>query len=118
VQGGKTKAARRRVPLHRVLVEAGVQDKAEELHAMTASVVSKRFTRWRRQRRVKDDGKVFHSLRHTFAKRLEDAGVEPSRIARILGHSAGFSLDTYSAGLELASLKAAVDSVSDQGLSL
>jgi integrase len=100
-------------------VEAGVQDKAEELHAMTASVVSKRFTRWRCRCRVNRDRLSFRSLRKNFTESLENVHVSSNLVAALLGHSRGFSLDVYNPeGPEFKLLAAAVEKVRYKGLKI
>lgn len=70
----------------------------------------KRAGRWVREHVSKDENLVLYSVRHTFATALENAGVAPSVITRLLGQTQkGLALSTYSGGLDLPALRKAVD---------
>jgi integrase len=117
IAGGKTKAARRNIPMHPVLIRLGIAKRWPL--GLTARVVSKRFTRLKRDRGINDPRKTLHSLRKNFTKALEDAGVSTNLAAALLGHSRGFSFDVYNpAGPEFKNLAAAVATVSYPGLKL
>jgi integrase len=62
-----------------------------------------RYTNWRRRvwvpatRLVELDGFRFHELRHSHATFLIDAGIDPVRVSRRLGHSrTSITMDRYS----------------------
>lgn len=44
------------------------------------------FPEYRRLIGIDREGLVFHSFRHTFVSRLEEAGVDTGKLARIVGH--------------------------------
>ena len=51
-------------------------------------------------------GVVFHSLRNTFATRMENLGIPRHHISQILGHEDGnMALDVYSGGLAIEPLR-------------
>lgn len=104
----KTKAGRRIVPIHTVLLEAGLLDyvdhikkhKAESLFPdmrvgsnKPGDAASKWFTRYRRAAGIADTDnlereKVFHSFRHSFVTRLRQSDPAPDikLIQQIVGH--------------------------------
>lgn len=113
------KAARRNVPVHPTLIKLGIAEEWSRFNKLSASVVSKRFTRWRKSQRVNRDRVAFHSLRKNFAESLENAHVSTNLVAALLGHSRGFSLDVYNpAGPEFGMLAGAVAKVKYRGLKL
>lgn len=116
IEDAKTLAGWRNIPIHPRLaaeVERMVQE-SKDGHLLSglslnkygdrSNAIGKRFghlkTRLGFPRNL-----VFHSIRHTVATILDDAGVGQNVIAAILGHERpGFTLKTYSAA-ELAKLK-------------
>ena len=100
----KTKAARRLVPIHPELQRLGLLDYVQTLtdkgetrlfpelekrrdgYGQTAS---KWFGRYRERCGITEDGKVFHSFRHTFIDCLKQAGVPKDHIAALVGHEDG-----------------------------
>ena len=49
---------------------------------------------------------VFHSLRNTFATRMENIGVPKIHISQLMGHEDGnMALDVYSGGLAIEPLR-------------
>ena len=61
---------------------------------------------------IKQDGKCFHSFRHTVAQRLEAAEQSQTDAARVLGHAiAGMSFGVYSTGPGLKRLAAVVEAI-------
>lgn len=95
----KTKAGERLVPIHPRLITLGFLDHAKsvederlwpELTPNSEGSYSHRFVVWfpeyRRLIGINREGLVFHSFRHTFVSRLEEAGVDTVSIARIVGH--------------------------------
>ena len=49
---------------------------------------------------------VFHSLRNTFATRMENLGVPNNHISQLMGHEDGnMALDVYSGGLAIEPLR-------------
>ena len=56
---------------------------------------------------------VFHSLRRAFSTQLENAGVERTTVARLMGHELGDqTFGGYSVGLHFEKLQNAVDNIS------
>ena len=51
------------------------------------------------------EGVVFHSLRNTFATRMENLGIPRNHTSQLMGHEdSNMSLDIYSAGLAIEPL--------------
>ena len=49
---------------------------------------------------------MFHSLRNTFATRMENLGVPKNHISQLMGHEDGYmALDVYSGGLAIEPLR-------------
>lgn len=97
----KTKAGKRAIPVHPELVRLGLLQYVDELRSANETrlfpelklqrdgygqTVSKWFQRYRRQCGIRDDGKVFHSFRHTVIDRLKQADVPKEKIAALVGH--------------------------------
>ena len=56
---------------------------------------------------------VFHSLRNTFATRMENLGVPKNHISQLMGHEDGnMALDVYSGGLALEPLRVFIGKLS------
>jgi integrase len=97
---GKTKAATRKVPLHHVLIDAGLlryRDKLpsgsplfpglkEGRQSKLGSNLGDMFRYWRKKLGIVRPGVNFHSFRHTVGDRLRRAGIQESDIAALLGH--------------------------------
>ena len=90
VARGKTKNARRTVPLtpraRKILETLHEQKNGERVFALSASTVSHQFLALRDAMSLPDDC-VLHSCRHTFCTRLGTAGVSAFQIMRLAGHS-------------------------------
>jgi integrase len=101
---GKTKNARRFVPLHSKLIAAGflkyvAKSDDGKLFGIDAATLAKRFPTFRRDHGVTRDKVTFHSLRKSFVSKLEHAGFTGDQIAPLVGHAGGqrsFTLDVYS----------------------
>ncbi|MHC5175902.1 tyrosine-type recombinase/integrase [Serratia rhizosphaerae] len=135
---GKTKNAKRLVPVHSSLVgliEWLLANPHDGFLFYRASITNRedgkrstwhtqQFTRAKRKvlGEKGTEHKVFHSLRHAFISQLDRAGVPEDRIALIVGHERGKteSFKTYSDGAELEELQRIVNLVSypeiEQGL--
>jgi integrase len=98
----KNLASRRIVPVHPKLIDSGLLDYIEGMKKTGAprvwmNLVKGRdghshdyghwFSRFNRSKITTDPLKVFHSLRHTLADTLKQAGVAEGVISEILGHS-------------------------------
>ena len=99
IKKAKTKAGERLVPIHPRLIDLGFLTHVKsvkherlwpELTPNSEGAYSHRFVVWfpeyRRLIGIDREGLVFHSFRHTFVSRLEEAGVDTVKIARIVGH--------------------------------
>ena len=114
---GKTKASRRAVPVHPVIeplverfldsskndylikgIKSGGYDKKRSWN------FQKKLTRLRKKLGM-PEGVVFHTLRNTFATKLENLGIPTNHINKLMGHKHNnMSLDVYSAGLAIEPL--------------
>ncbi|HXC93922.1 MAG TPA: tyrosine-type recombinase/integrase, partial [Geobacteraceae bacterium] len=99
----KNAASRRVVPLHPEVLRLGFIDYVESLKVQKkarlwmnltrreadgyGSAFGKWFQRFNRQHVTTDKSKVFHSLRHTVADTLKQAGVQEVVISEIMGHT-------------------------------
>lgn len=97
----KTKAGKRAIPVHAELVRLGLLRYVDKLRNANekrlfpelklqrdgyGQTVSKWFRRYRRKCGISDEGKVFHSFRHTAIDRLKQADVPKEKIAALVGH--------------------------------
>jgi integrase len=101
----KSKAGKRLIPLHPVLINElgfvdyvqGLLEKGEKRLFPELSLrrdgygqtASKWFQRYRARCGVVEEGKVFHSFRHTFDDTLKQNLVNDSIISELMGHSEG-----------------------------
>lgn len=107
----KTKASDRHTPIHSQLVKRGflkyVAHVRKQGHAMLfpglknvrdrlSHYVSKRFGDYKIECGITRERVAFHSLRNNVVTALDTAGVAPSDIGLVVGHSRGFTLDNYS----------------------
>jgi len=109
----KNKSSKRQVPVHSKLIELGFILYSDQLKLQKPShptpemervdaklfpelkagrdgygtVVSKWFGRYRKQENVNEDGKVFHSFRHTVINHLKQKEVPKEIVAGIAGHT-------------------------------
>lgn len=120
---GKTENARRNIPVHPVLIAAGFLDyvaaREGPLFDVNAKSLSKRFKPYRENLGVTRDRVTFHSLRKSFATKLEHADVSADTAAMLLGHSGmrSFSYDVYSPhGPTLKQLTIAVCRIKYEGV--
>ncbi|WP_198939322.1 tyrosine-type recombinase/integrase [Motiliproteus sp. MSK22-1] len=122
IQEGKTKAARRSVPLHRQLVDDGLLDwlsgDQKALIFPTANQNPNRVTDLfgsLLDKKVNDVGEriVFHSVRHSFITKARAAGVETVLVQQVVGHekSGAGVTDRYTHCFQLRQLLPVVDAV-------
>jgi integrase len=121
----KSKAAVRRVPVHLVLIEAGLMRHVQEAKGRGdvrlfpalkpggpdkrfGYAESKRFTAYRRQIGCGGQGQDFHALRHSFTTTLVAADVSRAIIDELTGHEGAGETSRYTKGLPLAVLQEAV----------
>ena len=90
VERGKSKTARRTVPLtnraKEILTRLFEKKRAERVFTQSSFYVSHQFRRLRDAMKLPADC-VLHSCRHTFCSRLGAAGVSAFQIMRLAGHS-------------------------------
>jgi len=122
IHDGKTKAARRSVPLHHNVIEAGfldwIGDSQDALLFPTAHKTPNRVTDLFGSlvdRKTNDEGEriVFHSVRHTFITKARSAGIEVVLVQQVVGHEktgAGIT-DRYTHSFQLRQLLPVVDSI-------
>jgi integrase len=120
----KNKASRRVVPIHSKLIEYGLLDYAKQagegrlfpsLTFDKQNGYGKNLGRWFNESLLPNldmkSGKlVFHSIRHTVADKLRNAGVELSTIKDIIGHTQGdITIDVYASKLHKGLMQKAVE---------
>ena len=114
---GKTKASQRKIPIHpvlKLLVKRFLNSKVEDY--MIKGIkgggydnkrswnFQKKLGRLRKKIGI-PEGVVFHSLRNTFATRMENLGIPRNHISQIMGHEdSNMALDIYSDGLAIEPL--------------
>ena len=114
---GKTKASQRIIPIHPVLkplVKRFLNSKVEDYiikgikgggyDNKRSWNFQKKLGRLRKKIGI-PKGVVFHTLRNTFATRMENLGIPRNHISQIMGHEdSNMALDIYSAGLAIEPL--------------
>jgi integrase len=114
---GKTKASQRKIPIHpvlKLLVKRFLNSKVEDY--MIKGIkgggydnkrswnFQKKLGRLRKKIGI-PEGVVFHTLRNTFATRMENLGIPRNHISQLMGHEdSNMALDIYSAGLAIEPL--------------
>ena len=122
IHRGKTKAARRSIPIHKALIDAGLLEWAESANgplfptaASTPNRVTDLFNSLMDDK-LSEAGEriVFHSLRHTFITKARSKGIETVLVQQVVGHEkkgAGIT-DRYTHSFELRELLPVVDVIS------
>ncbi len=119
----KNSNAKRIVPLHPMLLNAGLVEFAENRHGLKlfADVkpysgkyghqVSKEFAKYRAAIGVEGDGQTFHGIRHSFITKLWAAGIPEAHTAAVVGHQRGEreSYTRYAKKTDLKPLLAAIE---------
>jgi integrase len=114
---GKTKASQRIIPIHPVLkpLVERFMDSKEEVYLIKGIKgggydnkrswnFQKKLGRLRKKIGI-PEGVVFHTLRNTFATKMENLGIPMNHISQIMGHEdSNMALDIYSAGLAIEPL--------------
>ena len=112
----KTKAAKRKVPVHPALIEAGFMQYVDERRESDPNGrifpdilpgkdgyyshnYSKWFGRYLKLTKLKTPKITFHSFRHTFIDALRHADVEDARIKAIVGHTETSVTGAYGSSL-------------------
>lgn len=99
----KNAASKRVVPIHPVLMSSGLLQYVEFMQTAGeprlwmnlswrkadgyGNAIGNWYRRFNREYVSKDDGKVFHSFRHTVTDTLKQVGVSETVIAELVGHS-------------------------------
>lgn len=124
----KTASSKRLVPVHPELERIGLlryrqallddgagpegslwPDVASAVEGQKAAGWSKWFGRFlRKTAKVEEEGKVFHSFRHTFKRMARDAGVSEEMHDALTGHSGGGVGRSYGGGFGLKALAEAI----------
>ena len=117
IKEGKTKAAARVIPVHPLIkplleqmrgtygegylidgIKSGGYDNKRSWH------FQKKLGRLRKKIGIQE-GVVFHTLRNTFATRMENLGIPRNHISQLMGHEdSNMALDIYSEGLAIEPL--------------
>jgi len=113
IEKGKTKASSRVIPVHPMIqsiidsLRASSKDEFLIKGINSGGYDDKRSWNFQKKLgRLRDkigmpDGVVFHSLRNTFATRMENLGIPTNHINQLMGHKHNnMSLDVYSDGME------------------
>ncbi len=121
IKQGKTKAARRLVPIHKTLIDLGllmwVESSGEHLFDTAYRNLNRVTDLFGSMlvRKVNDYGErlVFHSLRHTFITKARASGISDVLVQQVVGHEkkgAG-QTDRYTHTFQLKEILKVVDSV-------
>lgn len=130
----KNKTAIRLVPLHDELMRLGLLDYVEERRAAhdvrlfpklepggadgrLGHAFTKWFTRYRRDTKLYEVGRDFHSFRHSATTFLHQGEAADSIIDRLTGHTTPGETARYTKGATIEQLKRAIDLI-DIGLDL
>lgn len=130
----KNSHSTRRIPVHSELLSIGLLDFADRQRQLGhkrlfpdvtigsdgyfSTNFSKFFGRFLSGIGVKEEGKSFHSFRHTFADACNNGGAGASEKKALMGHSEGGMSDRYGEGFNLKTLKNAMVKVSYEGFTL
>jgi integrase len=106
----KTKASRRRVPVHSELLRLGFPRDVLPF-AGSSDMWSQKLGRWLRANGFADARVVIHSLRHTVKDRLRAARVPEAEQRALLGHAGSGVADSYGSGFPLSVLRDAVNMI-------
>jgi integrase len=109
ITAGKTKNARRKVPVHSELLREGILD--AHYRTMSSAEVTNKFNKLRQRIGLNRDRLSFHSTRKSFTTALDQAAVATDDAAALLGHKRAFSWSVYSSGPGLQRLRTVVEQV-------
>lgn len=124
----KNASAVRLVPIHDELVRIGLLYYVDEQHKAGNTRIfpnlhpggadgrlghgfTKWFTRYRRDTKVYEEGKDFHSFRHSATTFLHQGGAADSLIDRLTGHTTPGETARYTKSSDIAQLKAAIQAI-------
>lgn len=122
IHKGKTSASSRVIPISLILspVIQKLINKSRDGYLITGITpggydkkrswnFQKRLSRLR-QKICLPEGVVFHTLRNTFATRMENLGIPRNHISQLMGHEDGnMALDVYSGGLAIEPLRDSIN---------
>lgn len=119
IREGKTKAARRSVPIHQHLISLGLLEWIETSEYRPFDTAYRNLNRATDlfgsllENKVNDHGErlVFHSLRHTFITKARAAGVTDVLVQQVVGHekSGAGQTDRYTHAFQLKDILKVVD---------
>ena len=122
IQQGKNSSSIRTIPLHNVLIDLDVDNNRLKLakSVIGHQALAKKFNESIKPKITTDKKKTLHSLRHTFATKLQNTNVSDDIIKQLLGHTPRDTLNkVYTSGKEnmmntkkLQRLKASIDKLS------
>lgn len=122
IKKGKTKAARRIVPIHSVLIECGLLEWVQAGDHLLFDIAYRNPNRVTDlfgsllKNKESDHGErlVLHSLRHTFITKTRAAGISNVLVQQVVGHekSGAGQTDRYTHTFQLKDVLKVVDSVS------
>ena len=121
----KTVSSKRRVPIHRLLIDAGFLDHVKEFTGSQrlfpeiekgkdgyhSHNLSKWWGRFSHQAKFKSPKTAFHSFRHNFLDALQQQGLPEYLNKALMGHADKSVHNQYSSGLKISVLKEAIDKV-------
>ncbi len=121
----KSKAARRRVPLHKKLVDLGFLEMVANVGAgrlwpsLKAASITSFFVRFREKAGVErqcefGNNRVFHSFRHWVVTKARSEGVEGSAVQQVVGHERDRGMevtDRYTHDYPIKTLLPVIDSL-------
>ncbi|WP_299593797.1 tyrosine-type recombinase/integrase [uncultured Microbulbifer sp.] len=121
IKSGKTKAATRRVPLHKMLIQAGLLEWVAEQKGQLFPIAARNPNRatdlfnslFSASFNEVGERMVFHSLRHTFITKARAAGVPDVLVQQVVGHEkrgAGIT-DRYTHTFPVKDVLCVVDAV-------
>ena len=131
VKEGKTPSAARVIPIHPVIepIIKNLKDTSENEYLIRGIKsggydnkrswnFQKKLTRLRKKLGL-PEGINFHTLRNTFATRMENLGIPKNHISQLMGHEdSNMALDVYSSGLAIEPLVESINTVSYTHLTL
>ena len=124
VKEGKTRSAARVIPIHPV-IEPMIENlkNSSENEYLIKGIKSggydnkrswnfqKKLTRLRQKLGI-PEGVNFHTLRNTFATRMENLGIPRNHISQLMGHEdSNMALDVYSSGLAIEPLVESINTL-------
>lgn len=124
----KNKSAVRLVPIHHELIRLGLLDYVADRRRNGDARIfpnmqpggadgrlghgfTKWFTRYRRDAKVYEPGRDFHSFRHSATTFLHQGGASDSIVDRLTGHTTPGETSRYNKASNLSQLKEAIDAI-------